>query len=690
VSVRVSLLGSLRVEMESGEVAVAAAKERSLLAVLALNAGQAVGPDALVDALWGDTPPATARKTLQTYVSNLRRALGSDVVVTEATGYLLRADGDAVDVSRFRTLVHAGEDALQRGQVERARTALGEAVGLWRGELLGGVAPHSKLAAEAVRLREEYLTALETRISADLAAGGGGELVGELEVLVREHPFRERLWVHLITALYRAGRQADALAAYGRARTVLRDELGLEPGGELRRVERAVLEHDPSLDGLPLCPTPPAATSAITRPPVRYARSADGVHVAYRIVGTGPVDVIAVPGFVSHLDMWWDAPTDRLVRHLGSFSRLILFDKRGMGLSDRPPVIDVEHWVDDTLAVLDAAGSERAVVLGISAGAPTAALFASRHPNRTRGLILCGGFARVLPGDGYDPGYDRRTAEAFIDKMHSKWGTGTGLAVLAPSLKDDPEARAFWARCQALAASPDAAAAFLRALVEIDVRPVLPTITSPTLILHATRDINVPIEAARVCRDLIPGAELVELDSDIHLLWLSDVIDEITAQIERFVRRTVPAPGELDLALATVLAVAVRHPDHWPDEAFRSTCERWRGRTVRTSGVATFEGPARALRCAQELISELWFRGHGVGVAIHTGACGLVEGDVDGPAVDIARQLAVDAHAGEVLVSQTVRDLLVGSTVRLRDRGRRAFDGLPGAWDVFSVLSDAR
>ncbi len=621
-------------------------------------------------------------------MSNLRRALGSDVVVTEATGYLLRVDCDSVDVGRFRRLVHEGEDALRRGSIDRAREKLGESVGLWRGELLGGVAPHSRLAAEAVRLREEYLTALETRIGADLAAGCAGELVGELEALVREHPFRERLWVHLITALYRGGRQADALAAYARARTVLREELGLEPGGELRRVERAVLEHDQSLEASSVCPTPPARTVAITRPPVRYATSPDGVHVAYRIVGDGPVDVIAVPGFVSHLDMWWDAPTDHLVRRLGSFSRLILFDKRGMGLSDRPSVIDVEHWVDDTLAVLDAAGSERAVILGISAGAPTAALFAAIHPNRTRELILYGGFARFLAGDAYEPGYDRRTAEALIDRMHSRWGTGTGMAGLAPSLEHDPAARAFWARCQALAASPAAAAAFLRALVEIDVRAALPTITSPTLILHATRDIAVPIEAARSCRDLIPGAELVELDSDIHLIWLSDVVGEITAQIERFVGRTVPSLAELDRALATVLAVAVRPPHRWPDETFRSTIERWRGRAARTSGLATFDGPARALRCAREVLTELEAHGHDVGAAIHSGECGVAGGDAHGLAVDIARQLAGDAEPGEILVSQTVRDLLVGSTIRLQARVRRRFDGVPGEWDVFSVVPD--
>jgi DNA-binding SARP family transcriptional activator/pimeloyl-ACP methyl ester carboxylesterase len=683
--VQVSLLGPLRIETESGEVVIASAKERSLLAALALNAEHVVGADALVDALWGDAPPATARKTLQTYVSNLRRALGPDVLVTEPTGYVLRIDAAAVDVGRFRALIRAGEDALRRGSIDQARDALWKALAQWRGEPLAGVAPHTGLGAEAVRLWEEYLTALEARIGADLAAGATGELVGELEALVREHPFRERLWAHLMVALYRGGRQADALAAFGRARAILREELGLEPGGELRRVERAVLEHDQSLEPSTARPAPQPETIAGARPPVRYTTAPDGVHIAYRIVGDGPVDIIAVPGFVSHLDMWWDAPTDHLVRHLASFSRLILFDKRGMGLSDRPPVIDVEHWVEDTLAVLDAAGAQRAVILGISAGAPTAALFAAIHPHRTKALILYGGYARFLPGDGYDPGYDRSTLEAFVHNLQSKWGTGAGLSVLAPSLKQDPAARAFWARCQTFAASPTAAAAFLRALMEIDVRHALPTIASPTLILHAARDRSVPVEAARSCRDLIRGAELVELDSDIHLMWLSDVIDEVTAQIERFVGRLVPSLAELDRALATVLAVAVRDLEHWPDDEFRSTVQRWRGRPMRTLGLATFDGPMRAVRCAQTLVAELPARGRSISAAIHTGDCVMSGDDVHGVAVDIARRLAVHAECGEVLVSQTVRDVLVGSSVALERRSRHQFDGIEGLWEAFSV-----
>jgi DNA-binding SARP family transcriptional activator/pimeloyl-ACP methyl ester carboxylesterase len=671
--VRISLLGPLTVDGEPGEVVLRAAKERTLLATLALRPGVVVGPDALIDALWGDSPPASARKTLQTYVSNVRRELGPEIITTTASGYSLSVAADDVDVGRFRGLVRAAEEARARGAEPEAREHLREAVALWRGAPFPGAGPRSGLAAEAVRLQEEYLTALEARLAADLAAGCDGELVAELETLVREHPFRERLWGHLMVALYRTGRQADALAAYQRARARLGEDLGLEPGGELRRLEQAILDHDPSLDGS-ATPAPMGHEPAPARSPVRYAVCPDGVHVAYQIVGDGPIDVLALPGFISHLDLWWDAPTDRLVRRLASFSRLILFDKRGMGLSDRPAAVDVEHWMADARAVLDAAGSEQAVIFGISAGAPTAALFAASHPERTRALIMYGGYARFLAGDGYDVGADPDTVESFVGYMEANWGTGAGLSLFAPSRATDPAARQYWARYQTISASPGAAATFLRALAAIDVRHVLPTIAAPTLILHATRDRNVPVEAARHCRELIPGSELVELDSDIHLIWLSDVVDEIAREIGAFIARTEPVIA-VDRVLATVLATSL------DDGRVRTIAERWGGRPLGWPGCASFDGPARAIRCARAIVSEL----DGVGAAVHSGECEPEGNALRGIAVDVAGELATAARSGEVLVTQTVRDLVVGSSLELEPRGRRSFRGVPGEWDVFAV-----
>jgi DNA-binding SARP family transcriptional activator/pimeloyl-ACP methyl ester carboxylesterase len=537
--VRVSLLGPLQVDASPARDIGGAAKERSLLAALALSPGRPVSTDTLIEALWGDEPPAGARKTLQTYVWNLRQTLGPDVIATEPPGYRLCIAADDVDVETFRSLVRAGDTALRSGDAVTASASFDEAVSLWRGEPFGGVAPHTGLAGEAVRLTEEYLSAVESRMTAHLAAGHHAALVGELESLVRAHPFRERLWGYLMLALYRCGRQADALEAYQRARRLLLEELGLEPGGELRRIEQAILSQDASAaapEQLDARSSPAFATfNAIRRSPVRYARSSDGVSVAYQVAGDGPVDILAIPGFVTHLDIWWNAPTEGLVRRLTSIGRLISFDKRGMGLSDRPESVDAMRWVDDALAVIDAAGARNVVVLGISAGTPTAIRLASMHPDRVRALVVFGGGARTIAGPGYPIGHPRETLESFASNLEKKWGTGVAISAYAPSRANDPHVRDYWARYQQLSASPSAAMRYFWATVETDVTDLLETLRVPTLILHPARDLVAPIAWGRYLADHIPGAQFVALDSDVDLICVSDVIDDMAQHIAGFI-----------------------------------------------------------------------------------------------------------------------------------------------------------
>ncbi|HEX9683438.1 MAG TPA: alpha/beta fold hydrolase [Acidimicrobiales bacterium] len=538
---RVSLLGPFQVDGAPAGAAVGAAKERSLLAALALNPGAVVPVESLIAALWGEDPPTAARKTLQTYVWNLRQALGADAIATKDPGYLLRIAPEDVDVGRFRSLVRDGEAAMTAGDPARASAVLGEAVALWRGEPFGGVAAHTGLAGEKARLMEEYLSALETRFSANLAAGRHREVVGELEALVADHPFRERMWGYLMVALYRCGRQADALATYQRARNVLVEELGLEPGGELRRIEEAVLRQDESLaapDSLDFPMSPWVGTPGVVlRSPVRYARSSDGVRVAYQMAGTGPINILAIPGFVTHLDIWWNAPTDGLVRQLTSIGRLVSFDKRGMGLSDRPDSVDALRWVDDALAVLNAVDAPNAVVLGVSAGTPTAIRLASLHPERVRALVIFGGGARTVAGPGYEIGHDRDTLAGFAANLEKGWGSGVAISSYAPSRSSDPHVRDYWARYQQLSASPAAAMRSFWAAVNSDVTDLLPTIGAPTLVLHPERDIIAPVEWGRFVADRIPGAEFVPLDSDVDLICVSDVIEEMAQHIAGFIHR---------------------------------------------------------------------------------------------------------------------------------------------------------
>jgi DNA-binding SARP family transcriptional activator/pimeloyl-ACP methyl ester carboxylesterase len=537
------LLGPVEIEGDDGESCVlGAAKERSLVAALALAGGAVVATDALLWALWGADPPRAARKTLQTYIWNLRQVLGSDCVVTEPIGYRLRINHEDVDVHRFRALVRSGDEALRAGAIPDAQAMLGEALSLWRDDPFTGVAQHTGLAAEAVRLEQERLAALDARIGADLAAGLHHGLVGELELLVHQHPYRERLWGHLMVALYRCGRQADALSTFQRVRRILIDELGLEPGGELCRLEVAVLCHEipPAAEDGPSALLP---SDAIRPSPVRYAPTVDGVNIAHQVAGAGPIDILAIPGYIHHLDIWWNAPTDRLVRALTSIGRLVVFDKRGIGLSDRPDVVDVDAWTLDALGVLDAVGGRRAVLLGVSAGSLTALQLAARHADRVVALVLFAGFARHLAAPDYDVGHEPEVVDAYVRHVEARWGTGVALSSAAPSLADDPTVRAYWARYQRLSASPAAAMRFLRATSQADVRTVLPDIGVPTLVVHAERDVLVPVGQGRYVAERIPGAEFVTLDSDIHLICVSDVLDELADHIRRFLDRVAGCSG---------------------------------------------------------------------------------------------------------------------------------------------------
>jgi DNA-binding SARP family transcriptional activator/pimeloyl-ACP methyl ester carboxylesterase len=676
--VRISLLGPLRVDSGSGSVVLAAAKERALLSTLALNPGAVVATDALVRALWGDDPPASARKTLQTYISNLRQSLGADAIATDPAGYLLNVDVGDVDVSRFRALVRAGDRALRDGDAAAARTKLREALALWRGDPLTEAAPHTALAGEAVRLKEEYLSALETRIAADLAAGGHADLVAELEALVRDHPFRERLWGNLMVALYRCGRQADALATYQRARQRLVDELGLEPGGELRRTEEAILNQDPSL-AAPFAggggvAAAAGSASGILRSPVRYTRSTGGVSVAYQVAGDGPIDILAVPGFVTHLDIWWNAPTDGLVRRLTSIGRLISFDKRGMGLSDRPESFDVMDWLDDALAVLDAVGADDVVVLGISAGTPTAVRLAALHKDRVRALVLFGGGPRSIAGPGYEIGHSAATLRSFAENLERKWGSGVAITSFAPSRANDPHVRDYWARYQQLSAAPAAAMRAYWTAVNDDVVDLLPKIAAPTLVLHPERDVVAPASWGRFMAERIPGAEFIALDSDIDLICVSDVIPDMAEEVAAFVVRALPeatAGGGGEPTLAAVVAV------HTPSAALRddiaAALARLGGRVqARPAVTAVFDAPGRALRCATALPRELRANDGSLprfGVGVHVGECIPTGAGFRGATVDVAHRLAVRAEAdGDVLVTATVRDVAPGGGFTLAPR----------------------
>jgi pimeloyl-ACP methyl ester carboxylesterase len=439
-------------------------------------------------------------------------------------------------------------------------------------------------------------------------------------------------------------------------------------------------------------------------PETRYARSED-VHIAYQVVGVGPRDLVLVPPFVSHVEHYWEDPlVARFLTRLASFARLILFDKRGTGLSDRVPpdrLPTLEQRMDDVRAVMDAAGSRQAALFGPSEGGPMSALFAATYPERTTALVLYGTFASTVRDAAYPWAMDPQERRKVIEAIPEQWGRGTYAELLAPTLASDERFRSWWARLERLGASPGAAMALRRMNGQIDIRQTLSAIRVPTLVLHRTGDLDTSIEEGRYLAAHIPGARFVDLPGADHLPWAGDQ-DVLLDEVEEFLTGTRPA-AEPDRVLATVLftdivssteRAAELGDRRWRDVLFshhavvRRELDRFRGREVKTVGdgfLATFDGPARAVRCACAIRDGVGALGLSLRAGLHTGECELIGDDVGGIAVHIGARVAAKALTSEVLVSSTVKDLVVGSGIDFEDRGAHRLKGVPGSWRLFAA-----
>ncbi|MGB9112995.1 MAG: adenylate/guanylate cyclase domain-containing protein [Acidimicrobiales bacterium] len=434
---------------------------------------------------------------------------------------------------------------------------------------------------------------------------------------------------------------------------------------------------------------------------MRFAKSGD-VHVAYQVLGEGPTDIVYVQGGFSHLGVMWELPAfQHFCELLSSFSRLIWFDKRGMGLSDRVQAGTLDERMDDVRAVMDAVDSRRAVVLGESEGGPLSMLFAAAHPERTAALLLVG--AEVKERATEDWPWGESTPEQFEDAMEGlaeRWGNGRFIDYIAPSLADNPGVREWAQRMQINAPTPGAAESFMRMAFDIDVRPVVPTIGVPTLIVHRTGDSVCNVENARYLARTVPGAVYVELSGNDHAPWAS--AGETVAEIREFLTG-VREPLEPERVLATVLftdivgsteRAAALGDERWKelldlhDRAVRDELRRFRGREVNTTGdgfVASFDGPARALRAAQAIRVATSRVGIELRLGVHTGECEVRGDDLAGLAVHIAARVGALSGPGEVLVSRTVKDLVAGSGIEFRDRGEHQLKGVPGTWNLFAM-----
>ena len=436
-------------------------------------------------------------------------------------------------------------------------------------------------------------------------------------------------------------------------------------------------------------------------PKTQYAKSGD-VHIAYQVTGTGPLDLVFVPGFVSHLEYQWEHPESaRFFERLSSFSRLIRFDKRGTGLSDRVGGIPtLEQRMDDVRAVMDAVGSERAALFGVSEGGPMSLLFAATYPERTSALVLYGSYARRAWAPDHPFGRTDEEMGRIIETMEREWGGPVGVEIWVPSMAGDERFRHWWANYLRLAGSPGTAVSVMRMNMEIDVRHVLPAVRVPTLVIHRTGDRLTRVEQGRYLAERIPGARLAELPGDDHVPFFNS--DQIIDEVEEFLTGTRHAT-EADRVLATVLFTDIvgstERAAALGDRKWRELVEgyyllarreltRFRGREVDTAGdgfFASFDGPARAVRCAEAIAAGVRSLGIEIRAGLHTGECEVIGDKVGGIAVHIGARVASLARAGEVLVSSTVKDLVAGSGISFEDRGTQTLKGVPGEWRLFAV-----
>jgi class 3 adenylate cyclase len=440
-------------------------------------------------------------------------------------------------------------------------------------------------------------------------------------------------------------------------------------------------------------------------PETKYTKSGD-VHIAYQVSGNGPFDLVFVPGFVSHLEAQWDEPDGAaFLRRLGSFSRLIRFDKRGTGLSDRGPIPTLEQRMDDVRAVMDAVGSERAALFGISEGGPMSLLFAATYPSRTTALVLYGTYARRAWAPDHPFGRTEAQMQPVLDAMEREWGGPMGIEMWAPSRASDERYKRWWANYLRQAASPGTAISVMRMNMEIDVRHVLPSIRVPSLILHRSGDRVTAVEQGRYLASKIPGAMYVELPGDDHSPFAGDMT-RLLDEIQEFLTGVSGTVAD-DRVLATVMftdivgsteRAAAAGDRQWRDllaqhhAAVRRELARFRGREIDTAGdgfLASFDGPARAVRCAARAVEAVRPLGLELRAGLHTGECEVLGDKLSGIAVHVGARVAAHARGGEVLVSSTVKDLVAGSGLRFEARGTQTLKGVPGEWPLFALAGDA-
>lgn len=672
IDLRISLLGTFRMDVNGRTLPVEAwhrSKAKALVKLVALSAQHRRHREQLMEILWPETDSQAAGASLRKAIHHARQFLGGDVLQLHDDLVALHADNLRVDVDEFDAAARAGD--------------LQTAIDLYSGDLL----PEDSYEPWAVQRRDQ-LRGDFARLLLDRAAelerqSKPRDAAAALERLIGLDPLNEEAYCQLIRLHGLAGNRPAALRWYGQLDERLRQELGVEPGPKARQFR----------DDVAAGRTPGVSFGGtlLTMPPVHYASSGD-VNIAYQVVGEGPIDLVYVMGWVTHLGFMWHQPICvRFFERLAGFSRVLIFDKRGTGMSDRVPIDrlpSLEQRMDDVRAVMDAAGSRRAAIFGVSEGGPMAAMFAATYPERTHALLLYGSYAKRISDPDYPWAPTRKQREDFYELIRTSWGGPVDSADLAPSMAGDGEFAKWWARYCQMAVSPAAALALARMNSEVDVRHVLPTIRVPTLILHR-RDDYESIGGAYYMAEHIPAAKMKVLPGADHYVYAGNQ-EEILEPIRTFLAE-LDEPAVSDTILATVLSVecagGVDAERNRLEMAALQEVHRHRGRQLAGGSriLAAFDGPARAVRCAQVIVNTARAMRIVARAGIHTGECEVLGEQLRGATLAIAREISALAKPYEVVASQTVKDLVAGSGLDFQERGVLATPGLPNRWQLFSA-----
>ncbi len=678
---KLNLFGQPRLERDGSTVEISLHKALGLLAYLAVTK-QTVSRDALATMFWPEHDTSTARANLRRTLYTLNKTIGEGTLEVTADTVVLDPDSELwLDVDAFSANVHrcdspAGASELTAECIER----LEQATVLYAEDFLAGFGlPESPAFDEwqffeAERLRRELAHVLALLVETHEARGEFEQGIQYARRWVALDPLHEPAQRRLMQLYARSGQQSAALRQYQQCVKILKDELAAPPQAETIELYESIRS---GREGR-------RSDKPAVHPQTKYVESGH-VHIAYQVMGEGPIDLLFVGGFVSDLEQFWEEPDlARFFRRLASFARLILFDKRGMGLSDRvgyPPTL--ENTMDDILAVMGAAGSARPVLMGVSEGGTNSALFAASHPDRLAGLILYGSAARQIKAPDYPWPPTREQYDKWLRQLVDHWGRALYLEMFAPSRAKDEKLAQWWAKSLRLASGPGEVRAILQSMRDIDVRVALPAIQAPTLVLHRAGDRAIRVGNGRYLASQIPGAKYVELEGDDHFWWVGDTESIVTA-IEAFVKG-LTGPPVSDRVLATIVSVQFEGDDGGGGSsagrpaglspyrtALGREIERYRGRLMskdRERWVILFDGPSRAIQCAGALCLIAREAGVPARAGVGTGECEINREGISGIAVQEAERAMRQAALGQVLVTGTVKDLVIGSGFVFIDRG---------------------